>query len=71
LCDRLSFHCIYVSNSEDDTITVINPKTRKGIKTIKTGDKSWELTVGPNGKFVYVVNRHDHTLQVLIEKRIK
>ena len=57
---------VYVSNADDDTVSVIDPSTDTVIATIPVS--SWEprnLAATPNGKKVYVPIRHGDVVDVI------
>jgi YVTN family beta-propeller protein len=53
---------LYVDNSTDDTISVINVLTRKNIATIKVGDRPHAVCVQEDGRKVYTTTEVDYTL---------
>ena len=63
-----SFHFAYVTNYNDNTVSVIDTRTRKVKATIKTGSGPFEIAVTPDGKYAYVVNKRDNTAQVIKRK---
>ena len=46
----------YVSNREDDTVSVINAAARKVIGSVKTGGEPHGLLTDKDGKLLYVAN---------------
>jgi YVTN family beta-propeller protein len=56
---------VYVSNSDDDTVTVIDAATNTVVATINVGDEPRNLAVSPDGTRVYVPNRSDDTVTVI------
>lgn len=56
---------IYATNSEDDTISVIDAAQKKVVKTIKTGKYPHGLRMSPDGREIYVANVNDGTVSVI------
>jgi len=56
---------IYVSNSGDDTVSVISLTTLQVLTNIPVGDNPMGLSVMPNGLRVYVANQTDGTVSVI------
>ncbi|WP_143822099.1 beta-propeller fold lactonase family protein [Mucilaginibacter pedocola] len=56
---------IYVANSSDNAISVINPEGGAIIKTIPVGTLPYGITVSPNGTRVYVSNISDGSMSVI------
>lgn len=55
----------YVSEPENDSVTVINPTTRKKLKTIPVGERPESLAVSPDGKTVYVTDKEDEDVTLI------
>jgi YVTN family beta-propeller protein len=55
----------YVSNSADDTLSVIDLQTGKVIATASTGDYPHGLRMSPDGRSIYVANVQDGTVSVI------
>ena len=55
----------YVTNSEDDTMSVIDLDKGKVIATVATGDYPHGLRMSPEGKSIYVANVEDGTVSVI------
>ncbi|MDW9688390.1 YncE family protein [Sinorhizobium meliloti] len=55
----------YVSNSEDDTVSVVDLRKDEVIATIGTGDYPHGLRMSPDGKSIYVANVEDGTISVI------
>jgi len=55
----------FVTNAEDDTITVVDLRTRKAISTIETGDYPHGLRISPDGKSIFVANVEGGTVSVI------
>jgi len=55
----------YVTNSEDDTVSVIDVAQKKVVGTIKTGKFPHGLRMSPNGREMYVANVDDNSVSVL------
>lgn len=55
----------FVTNAEDDTITVVDIVNRKVISTIKIGDYPHGLRISPDGRSIYVANVQDGTVSVI------
>lgn len=56
---------IYATNSEDDTISVVDAAQRKVVKTISTGKMPHGLRMSPDGREIYVANTGDGTVSVV------
>jgi len=56
---------IYATNSEDDTISVIDAAQKKVVKTISTGKMPHGLRMSPDGREIYVANTGDGTVSVV------
>ena len=55
----------YVTNSLDNTVSVIDPATQSVIATVPVGSGPKGVAVTPNGRFVYVVNQLGNTVSVI------
>ncbi len=55
----------FVTNAEDDTVTVVDIVNRKAIGTIKVGDYPHGLRISPDGRSIYVANVQDGTVSVI------
>lgn len=55
----------FVTNAEDDTVTVIDIGERQAIATIATGDYPHGLRISPDGASIYVANVQDGTVSVI------
>lgn len=55
----------FVSNSDDDSVSVIDLNAGQIITTIHTGDYPHGLRMSPDGKSIYVANVRDGTVSVL------
>ena len=55
----------YVSNSDDDNVSVINTRTNMRVKTIPVGDYPEGVAVHPNGSKVYITNLNSDNLSVI------
>jgi len=69
-CVLLSFECYaatyaYVSNSGDDTVSVISTSDNTVTDTVEVGDTPWGVAVNPIGDYVYVTNKLDATVSVI------
>lgn len=56
---------VYVTNRNDNTVSVIDPATNTAVKTIPVGGGPSGIAVTPNGAFAYVVNEFDNTVSVI------
>ncbi|MDR3665131.1 MAG: hypothetical protein P4L86_32910 [Mycobacterium sp.] len=59
---------IYVANTVDGTVSVINPATNTVIATVDVGTNPYGVAVSPTGSDagdIYVTNRYDGTVSVL------
>jgi len=69
-CLLLSSECYaviyaYVSNSADDTVSVINTSDNAVTATVDVGDTPWGVAVSPNEDYVYVANNLDATVSAI------
>lgn len=55
----------YVSNSEDDTVSVIDLAKGEVVATVSTGDYPHGLRMSPDGASIYVANVQDGTVSVI------
>ena len=55
----------YVTNIEDDTVSVIRVATGDVTDTIPVGDDPYSVAFSPNGKKAYVANSADNTVSVI------
>lgn len=55
----------YVTNSEDDTVSVIDLEQGKTVAAVATGDYPHGLRMSPDGKSIYVANVEDGTVSVI------
>lgn len=60
---------VYVTNSRDSTVSVIDPDTNNVIATVPVGEGPWGAAVSPDGKWVYVTNRGSGTVSVIDAER--
>ncbi|KZS64505.1 YncE family protein [Mycobacterium kansasii] len=58
-------HTVYVVNTEDNTVLVIDGKTRTVTATVFVGDYPNSVAVDPTTHTVYVTNLHDDTVSVI------
>lgn len=56
---------VYVTNREDDTVSVIDPEINQVIDTVGVGHKPHGITLTPDGKEAYVANRNDDNVSVI------
>ena len=56
---------VYVANSDDDTVSIIDTKTETVIDTLNVGDGPWGVAVGAEGDYVYVTNSFSDTVTVI------
>ncbi|BBX04840.1 hypothetical protein BST36_08775 [Mycolicibacterium moriokaense] len=56
---------VYVTNSEDDTVSVIDAATNTVTATIGVGDQPLGIVVTPDGATVYVANASGETVSVI------
>lgn len=61
---------LYVANGASDSVTVINRQTVVA-KRIPAGLHPEDLDVAPNGRWVWVANRGDHTVSVIHARKDK
>jgi YVTN family beta-propeller protein len=55
----------YVTNAEDDTISVVDVNERKITREIKTGKSPHGLRMSPDGREIYVANTGDDSVSVI------
>jgi YVTN family beta-propeller protein len=55
----------FVTNSDDDSVSVIDPGKGETVATIHTGDYPHGLRMSPDSKSVYVANVKDDTVSVI------
>lgn len=55
----------YISNSADDTVSVIDTDNYTVIFTINVGDNPMGVAITPDGEIVYVANNLDNTISVI------
>lgn len=56
---------IFATNSEDDTVSVVDPAQKRVVKTIATGDSPHGLRMSPDGREIYTANTNDETVSVI------
>lgn len=56
---------VYVTNTKDNTVSVIDGKTRTVTATVFVGDYPTSVAVDPSTHTVYVANLHDSTVSVI------
>lgn len=69
-CILLSSECYavtyaYISNSADDTVSVINTSDNTVTATVSVGDEPWGVAVDPDGDYVYVTNKSGANVSVI------
>src|SRR5437868_6688356 len=62
---------IIQTNSAGDTVNIIDPATNKVVGTISGIEVNHGATVSPDGKFYYISNEADSTLDVVDAKALK
>ena len=55
----------YVTNSEDNTVSVIDTATNTVTATVPVGSYPWGVAVSPDGTKVYVANEGSNTVSVI------
>ena len=60
-----SANTVYVANSGDNTVSVIDGKTNNVTDTIKVGKNPSAVSVNPSTDVAYVANRGDNTVSVI------
>jgi len=55
----------YVTNSQDNTVSVIDATTASVIATVPVGSSPSAVAVTPNGRFAYVTNQFSNTVSVI------
>jgi YVTN family beta-propeller protein len=61
---------LWVANRDNDSVSVIDPRTRKLIREIPTGNSPEGVAIAPNGR-VWVVNRGSATISIIDSKTAK
>ncbi|MBV8863019.1 MAG: protein kinase, partial [Mycobacterium sp.] len=56
---------VYVAKASDNSVSVINTKSRRVIATISVGELPWWLAVDPNTGQVYATNHGEDTVSVI------
>jgi YVTN family beta-propeller protein len=56
---------IYVTNADDNTVSVIDGKTNNIVDTIKVGNNPVAVAVNPNTNILYVTNADDNSLSAI------
>ncbi|MGA6924561.1 MAG: beta-propeller fold lactonase family protein [Desulfosarcina sp.] len=56
---------VYVANSDDDTVSIIDTQTDTVVDTLNVGNSPWGVAVGDNGQYVYVTNSFSDTVTVI------
>lgn len=67
----LSAEMVYVTNFDDNFISVIDAKTHRKVADIRTGSKPHGVTVTPDGRKVYVSNEGDNNVSVIDPSSLK
>jgi YVTN family beta-propeller protein len=60
-----STNIVYVTNQDDNTVSVIDGKTNTVIGTINVGARPLGVSVNPSTNIAYVANAEDHTVSVI------
>src|SRR5215510_7569776 len=55
----------YVTNSNDNTVSVIDTTTNTVIATVPVGEHPLGVAVTPNGAFAYVANESSNSVSVI------
>jgi YVTN family beta-propeller protein len=56
---------VYVANSDDDEVSIINTQTDTVVDTLYVDDYPWGVAVGAEGGYVYVTNNYEDTVTVI------
>ena len=56
---------VYVANSDDDTVSIIDTETHTVTDILNVGDGPWGVAVGAQGDYVYVTNHFSDTVTVI------
>lgn len=56
---------VYTTNSEDNTVLIIDVAQKKAVGEIKTGQFPHGLRISPNGQEIYVANVKDNSVSVI------
>jgi YVTN family beta-propeller protein len=57
---------VYVANTNDNTVSIIDTFTNTVIDTVRVGNGPWGIAVGAGGKYVYVTNSDADTVTVIL-----
>ena len=66
-----STNTVYVTNADDNTVSVINGSTNAVTSTISVGSYPYGVAVNPSTNTVYVTNADDNTVSVITQPSIK
>jgi YVTN family beta-propeller protein len=61
---------LYVVNSFDDSLSVIDTATNQLLATVPAGRKPWDVTLSDDGSLVYVADSGSSEVRVLPAKDI-
>jgi YVTN family beta-propeller protein len=56
---------VFVSNGADGTVMAIDTATNKVGKTIKVGQRPWNMAITPDGAKLYVANGRSNSVSVI------
>jgi len=56
---------VYVTNSQDNTVSVIRTSDNTVTDTITVGNKPTKLAITPDGNYLYVINSFDRTISMI------
>ena len=56
---------IFVSNENSDTVTILDAKEKKVIKTISTGGRPRDLKISKDNNFLYIVESEENQISIL------
>jgi YVTN family beta-propeller protein len=62
---------LYVVNHDRNSLSVINPSTKKTIKEISVGKRPTDIAVSPDGKYLYVSDTASHTVSKISSRSLK
>ena len=62
---------VYVTQAEDNTLSVVDVAQRKVVREIKTGKSPHGLRMSPDGREIYVANTGDNSVSVIDVARAK
>ena len=56
---------LYVANSNTDTVSFLNVRTRQNEVPVTSGDRPWDVAITPDGRYLYVTNTGSKTVAMI------